>query len=174
MPRLSTTLQHSLGRRKQLVLYVGQPEQMQSITLQAASPNLGGWKLGSEYHRVQEAAPVLARVQWKKWACFFWHSFGSCYMAGFLCLAFFRALHQVPRGFQLPAAGLWVTLPKSLFWVNTFHYRCVWPWENWWKWSNEGMWLLWVRGVCSPAGETWLQASTSPHETPKQKREGMG
>lgn len=93
-------LQPSVGRRKQLVLWVGQPEQMWSITFQAASPNLGGWKLGSEYHHVQEAVLVLARVQWNKWVCFFWHSFRSCYMAGFLSLAFFRALHQVPRGFQ--------------------------------------------------------------------------
>lgn len=177
MPRLSTTLQHSVGRRKQLVLGVGQPEQMRSIRLQAASPDLAGWKLGREYHHVQEAAPVRARVQWNKWACFFCHSFRSCYMAGFLSLAFFTALHQVPRGFQ----------EEMGFLLQSFGSHCQSPFSGWissitgvydhekigLQWSNTEVWLLWVRGVCSPAGGTWPQASTSPHETPKRKERAL-
>lgn len=153
---------------------------MWSITLQAASPDLGGWKLGSEYHHVQEAASVLARVQWNKWACFFFGT-ASGHATGLVSsVLHFTGFTTGSQGRdEVSAAVLEVTFPKSPFWVNTFHYRCVWSWENWWKghshlqWSNTGVWLLWVRCVCSSAGQTQLWASKSPHETPQNKREGM-
>lgn len=65
MPILSTVLQCLRSRRKCLVLWEG-PLRIWTITLQAPSPDLGGRRLGSESHHVQEAAPAPAKVQWNE------------------------------------------------------------------------------------------------------------